>query len=183
MTPRFRAAIILLLLISAGLYAGLLTQPSMSHGMFEQPSFALPPDPMRWLRDAALSPALGLVLLWIVALAVRADARRSLAERQKPARRPVALLNAERQSPGARRTFMLIRAELAIAFGAALVGGYLWIASLDPCMCNPSYQPSLLDRLLPWVGPVGLMVGLLGVVWFSRIDPEPGDRTWRYRES
>jgi len=129
-----------------------------------------------------LSPAFGLVVLWVMAFALRADARRGLEKSGDRPTRPEALVIADRQSPRVRRTFMLIRLELAIAFGIALLTAFLWIASPGyGCMCMYN-EPPLLERLIPWVVVIGLIVGLAGVVRYSRIDPEAGERSWRYRD-
>lgn len=136
----------------------------------------------RAVDDFILSPAFGLVVLWVVAFALRADARRGLVRSGDRSTRPEALVIADRQSPRVRRTFMLIRLELAIAFGIALLTVFLWIAGPGyGCMCM-FYEPPLIERLMPWVVVIGLVVGLVGVVRFSRIDPEAGERSWRYRD-
>jgi hypothetical protein len=73
-----------------------------------------------------------------------------------------------------------IRAELMIAFAAPVIAGFLFIAS-PGCLCG-MFEPSLVERLFPWVGGAGLIVGLVAMVRLSRIDPEAGERSWRYRD-
>jgi hypothetical protein len=35
---------------------------------------------------------------------------------------------------------------------------------------------------MTWAAYVGVIVGLVATVRLSRIDPEAGERTWRYRD-
>ncbi len=72
----------------------------------------------------------------------------------------------------------LVRAEIAIAIAAPLLVGFLYIAM--PGGSSPMF-PSLVDQLLPWVGVGGVILGFVWMVRLSRPDPEPGERTWRYR--
>jgi hypothetical protein len=95
----------------------------------------------------------------------------------------------EPRADGMRRTRWLIRAEFAVAIGALVVIGLaLGLSTIiaPKCLC-PMFaeppEPTLLRQLFPWVGPVGIVVGFAAMFRLSRIDPESGDRTWRYRES
>ena len=77
-----------------------------------------------------------------------------------------------------------IRTEFGIAIFAMLTAGFLWIAQ-PGCGCPmvvPA-EPSLAARLvqlMPFFGIGGLIVGFAGMVRLSRLDPERGERTWRY---
>ena len=75
----------------------------------------------------------------------------------------------------------MIRVELAAAFGLAGLTLFLWLAT--PGYIGPMFStPTLYERLLPWIVAAGLAIGLAGVVRFSRMDPEAGERSWRYRD-
>jgi hypothetical protein len=91
----------------------------------------------------------------------------------------------ERRARRMERVRYWIRAELMIAFMIAfatpIIAGFMFIAAPGFNPYEP-YEPSLLERLIPWVGPAGMIIGLVGVVRFSRVDSEPGERTWRYRD-
>jgi hypothetical protein len=78
-----------------------------------------------------------------------------------------------------------IRAEFTIAIAAVLSVGFLWVAQPASCMCPmfATYPPSLVQRLaelLPWVGIAGLAIGFAAMWRLARLDPERGERTWRY---
>lgn len=79
------------------------------------------------------------------------------------------------------RARFLIHAELAIAFAAPLMAGFLVIAA-------PGYtggmfrEPPLYAVLFPWAGVVAWIVGVTWMVGLSRPDPECGERSWRYRD-
>jgi hypothetical protein len=83
-----------------------------------------------------------------------------------------------------RQTRFLIRLELALAFAAALVVGLCFVAFPVPLMPDPVFygQPNVLGSLLTWTAYVGVIVGLVATVRLSRIDPEAGERSWRYRD-
>jgi len=87
----------------------------------------------------------------------------------------------ERRARRMDRTRFLIRAELAIAFAAPVIAGFLFIAA-PGCFCPMFPDPPWYGRLLPWAGALGVIVGLVAMARLSRINPEPGDRTWRYRD-
>ena len=75
----------------------------------------------------------------------------------------------------------LIRAELAIALATPLIIAFLYVAA--PGTIEPMFwKPPLLVALAPWAGGIGLVVGIAWMVRLSRPDPEPGERTWRYRD-
>ncbi len=78
------------------------------------------------------------------------------------------------------RAWVLIRLELAIAFAAPLLAGF-WYISLPGFMFEP--PPTLVSQALPWAGAVGVILGLVWMVRLSRMNPEAGERTWRYRDS
>ena len=78
------------------------------------------------------------------------------------------------------RVRAFIGAELTIAFMVPLIAGFLFVAAPD--WSGGFWDPPMLAQLLPWAG-VGLMiVGRVWMVRVPRIDPEVGERTWRYRD-
>lgn len=83
-----------------------------------------------------------------------------------------------------RRARFLIRAELFIAVAAALLVGVWFFAFPVSFMPDPLFwgRPRWPAHFLTWVAYVGVIVGLIATVWLSRIDPEGGERTWRYRD-
>jgi len=128
---------------------------------------------LRLAVDLATTPTVGLVGLLVVAFAVRDDARRSL----HPPSQNVA-------SPRVRRAQHLVRLELAAAFGLAGLTVLLWLAStglIGPGNVGPFSAPTF-EPLTSLLVAAGLAIGLLGVLRFSRIDPEAGERDWRYRD-
>lgn len=83
-----------------------------------------------------------------------------------------------RRLDGAR---FLIRAELVIAVAAPLVVALLFV--LAPGLTGRGMsEPSLVERLLPWAGVAGWILGLVWIIRLSRPEPEGGERTWRYRD-
>lgn len=71
---------------------------------------------------------------------------------------------------------------LAVVVGIILPA-YLSVATPGfmgpgPMMTTPS---SLWYSALPWVGMVGVIVGLVWMVRIHRADPEPDQKAWRYR--
>ena len=75
----------------------------------------------------------------------------------------------------------LIRAELAVAIIALLIAAFWYVAA--PGASMPMFwKPPLLVALAPWAGGIGLVVGIAWMVRLSRPDPEPGERSWRYRD-
>jgi hypothetical protein len=87
----------------------------------------------------------------------------------------------ERRRRRLERVRLAIRAELVIGFASPLLAGFLYIAM--PGGGGPMfYEPSLLERLMPWAGIAGVIVGLAWMVRLSQPDPEAGERTWRFRD-
>lgn len=83
-----------------------------------------------------------------------------------------------RRLGGAR---FLIRAELAIAVAAPLVIALLYVAA-PGSIGGGMREPSLIERLLPWAGIAGWILGFVWMIRLSRPEPEGGERTWRYRD-
>jgi hypothetical protein len=83
-----------------------------------------------------------------------------------------------------RRARFLIRAELWIAFAAALLVGLWFLAFPVSLVPEPVFwgPPRVLESLLTWAGYLGVIVGLVATVRLSRPEPEAGERTWRYRD-
>ena len=77
------------------------------------------------------------------------------------------------------RARFLIHAQLTIAFAVPLIAAFLVIAA-PGFMYEP--PPTLLGVIVPAVGGVGVLVGIVWVIRLSRPDAEPGERTWRYRD-
>lgn len=87
----------------------------------------------------------------------------------------------ERRRDRLARARLLIRGELAIAFAVPLIALFLYIAA--PGYIGPMVvEPWLLERVLPFAGIAGVVIGLAWMVWLSRPNPETGERTWRYRD-
>ena len=85
----------------------------------------------------------------------------------------------QREERLARARFW-IRAEFGIAIFAVLTAGFLWVAQ-PGCLCAMYSEPPLMERLVPWIGVGGIVVGFVWMAWLARLNPERGDRTWRYR--
>ena len=80
---------------------------------------------------------------------------------------------------------LLIRAELAFAFAA--IAGIAYIAAPSfmgdgMIWVSMSWELRLLVALAPWAGVAGTLVGVAWMLRLSRPDPEPGQRSWRYRD-
>jgi hypothetical protein len=86
----------------------------------------------------------------------------------------------ERRQQRLDRARFWIRTEFALAIAAVIVAAFLFVAA-PSCGCPMFSQPSLVERLLPWVPVGGFVVGFAAMVRLSRIDPEPDKPTWRYR--
>ena len=86
----------------------------------------------------------------------------------------------ERRQRRLRRAHVLIRAELAIACAVPLIAGFMYVAApnFSRGMLAP---PSLMETLVPWFAVGLFIVGMVWMIRLSRPDPEPGERTWRYR--
>jgi hypothetical protein len=85
----------------------------------------------------------------------------------------------ERRRHRLDRARFLIRAELAIAFTLPVMAAFSHIAA-PGFMFEP--PPTLLGAIVPAIGSVGVLVGIVWMVRLSRPDAEPGDRSWRYRD-
>ena len=77
----------------------------------------------------------------------------------------------------------LARLELTLAFGSHLLLLFLWVAK--PGGPSPMLSSSGISQFAPTaaeaLGVAMLTIGLAWIVRIYRADPEPGDRTWRYR--
>ena len=89
----------------------------------------------------------------------------------------------ERRQRRLDRARFLIHAELTIAVAAPFIAGFLVIAAPGFTGGGMFREPPLYEVLLPWAGVVGWIVGIAWMVRLSRPDPEPGERSWRYRDS
>ena len=90
-----------------------------------------------------------------------------------------------KSAEGFPTTRTLARFELAVAFASPVVALLLWIAA-------PARPSGMRLESGPWlhdVGPdavvaagiAGVILGLVVMVRIYRADPEPGERTWRYK--
>jgi hypothetical protein len=76
----------------------------------------------------------------------------------------------------------LIRAELTLAIAVPVIAGFMWVAA-PGTMVEPMFiNVPLFVTLLPLVGVVGFIVGIVWMLRLSRPDPEAGERSWRYRD-
>jgi hypothetical protein len=76
-----------------------------------------------------------------------------------------------------RRARFWIQLEFAVAFALPLVAGFLYIAA--PNGPTPMfYRESLVEVVLPWLGGLGVIVGIVWMVRIARADPEAGDNPW-----
>ena len=86
----------------------------------------------------------------------------------------------ERRRGRLERAHFLIRAELVIAVAAPLVVAFLYVAA--PGFTGGGWrEPWLIEKLLPWAGVAGVIVGLVWMIRLARPEPEGDERTWRYR--
>jgi hypothetical protein len=84
----------------------------------------------------------------------------------------------QRRLDRARR---LAETELTVAIGAPLFVGFLLVAA--PGNVGPMFdRPPLLGSLIPWLGFIGIIVGIVWMIRIYRADPEPVQPTWRYRD-
>jgi hypothetical protein len=74
-----------------------------------------------------------------------------------------------------------IRAELMIGVLVSVMTWYAFVAS-PGYMCCMGYEPSLVERLTPWVSVLVPIVGLVWMVRLSRPRVEVDEPTWRYRD-
>jgi len=72
-----------------------------------------------------------------------------------------------------------IRIELAIGFIAPVVVAFVY--ALGPWGFSPMFEP-LWVKLVPWIGTAGVVIGLAWLVRLSRLNLEPGEVDWRYRD-
>ena len=75
----------------------------------------------------------------------------------------------------------LAHVELAVAFGAPLFAAFLWVAA-PGSFEGGFYREPLLVSLLPWLGVIGVVVGIVWMIRIYRADAEPIETTWRYRD-
>ncbi len=88
----------------------------------------------------------------------------------------------ERRQRRLDRARRLIRLELAIAFAAPIVLGFLFVAA--PPHSHPMFErePLLIQSLVVWAGVAMFIVGLVWMIRIYRADPEAGESAWRYRD-
>ncbi|HUP55312.1 MAG TPA: hypothetical protein VM408_07380 [Methylomirabilota bacterium] len=79
------------------------------------------------------------------------------------------------------RARVLVHTELALAFAVPLIAAFLFVAA-PGTMCCMYLEPPLVEVALPWAAAAGVPVGILWMIRLSRPDPEPGERSWRYRD-
>lgn len=80
-----------------------------------------------------------------------------------------------------RRARTLIQLEFAVAIAAPLFVGFMYIAM--PGNVGPMFQrESLPEEILPWLGVLGVIVGIVWMARLARADPEAGVSPWRYRD-
>jgi hypothetical protein len=85
----------------------------------------------------------------------------------------------ERQRRMDRARFW-IRAEIAIGVVVSIGTWFLFVAA-SGVSGGFGFEPSLVERLIPWINVAGPLVGLLWMVRLSRPRVETGERDWRYR--
>ena len=79
------------------------------------------------------------------------------------------------------RARFLIHAELAIAFAVPLIAAFLVIAA-PGYMGHGMFPVPWYYDALPWAAAAGVPFGIVWMIRLSRPDPEPGERSWRYRD-
>ena len=52
----------------------------------------------------------------------------------------------------------------------------------QPGLSGGMYEPQWYEVALPWAGVAGYLLGLSWMIRIYRADPEPDERTWRYRQ-
>jgi hypothetical protein len=67
---------------------------------------------------------------------------------------------------------------LAVVVGIILPA---WLFVAAPGHMGGDWGTPLWYSALPWVGMVGVVVGLVWMVRIHRADPEPDQKAWRYR--
>jgi uncharacterized membrane protein YidH (DUF202 family) len=92
-----------------------------------------------------------------------------------------AMKHEDREARLARARFW-IRAEFALASFAVAMTVFLWLAQPGTMGDGMFDEPPLaVGKLLVGIGIVGLLVGFAAMWRLSRLNPERGERTWRYR--
>jgi uncharacterized PurR-regulated membrane protein YhhQ (DUF165 family) len=74
-----------------------------------------------------------------------------------------------------------VRAELAIALSAVATTVFLWLAQPATMGDGMFAETPPIGELVIGGGIVGIIVGFAAMFWLSRVNPERGERTWRYR--
>jgi len=80
----------------------------------------------------------------------------------------------------ARRGRRLAREMILGALVVLAIPAFLLIA--QPNFTNSGYDPRPLGLIIPAIGVVGLVGGLIWMVRIFRADPEPRTKGWRYRD-
>jgi hypothetical protein len=80
------------------------------------------------------------------------------------------------------RAHIAIYGELLIGFVTSFGAWYLFVFSLSGFGYGMYSEPSLFERVMPWVGPFASIAGLAWMFKLARPDPERGERTWRFRD-
>jgi hypothetical protein len=89
----------------------------------------------------------------------------------------------ERRQRRLDRAWVAIRVELFIALAVPVVTGFMFVAS--PGFTGGgmvAYEPSLIERVVPWAGVLLYVLGLVWMLRLSRPKVEAGERDWRYRD-
>jgi hypothetical protein len=73
----------------------------------------------------------------------------------------------------------MARHLLAIAVALPFLVLIAWV--VQPGSISGMYDPPWYVSALPWAGAAGYLLGLGWMIRIYRADPEPGERTWRYR--
>ena len=73
----------------------------------------------------------------------------------------------------------MARHLLAIAVALPFLVLIAWV--MQPGSISGMYDPPWYLAALPWAGAAGYLLGLAWMIRIYRADPEPGERTWRYR--
>jgi hypothetical protein len=88
----------------------------------------------------------------------------------------------ERRQRRLDRARRAIYVELFLGFVMAAVTVFAIVATLG-CICPMFYEPPLMERLLPGVALLGVIVGLVSMFRLSRPRVEAGQADWRYRDT
>jgi hypothetical protein len=84
-------------------------------------------------------------------------------------------------TPDVERARRMARALIALAIVYGLVAVFLWVA--QPGFMEPMFAVrQWFEIALPIVGVASYFIGLGLMVRIYRAKPEPGERTWRYRD-